>query len=221
MKTFLPILLLAACSAPRTATGLTQGHHPVAVQDVSSMTSTPANAGDGGVKLSFDEAMTIWLVVNGECHSIYFSGPDRSSRFVLVSGPPGMSSLKTIIVMSYAVKGNRLDIDGMSQISLEDPVGQPSTWSCRTTLRVGPGRTLGGANIYDSKKACLAALSTAIPLDDSFANSDSPKETSAKCRTIDEVPVVTDTVECKGGDDITGDPRAGCISKAFSEDTFW
>jgi len=221
VKHLLALLLLTACAVPRAAPNQVQNQAAEAIPETGSSAATiSADAGDGGNAdqssdwMTFRETTHLWGVVNGTCHRITFSPDKDREKLGEIFGDvnPG-------IWTNYTHDTDKLELNGIffSRPRWESKSGIGEWWRafCRTVLRIGPGHTLGGANLYDSEEACLSALPTAIPLDDSS------KKTSERCLSIDDVPVVTDEIACTRSEVFwSNGPLRGCISVLYSDDPF-
>lgn len=160
--------------------------------------STSEGGSSGAASWTIEESGTkAWIVVQGSCVPLSFRPKDALCGDLLVRG----------VSIPYTREADELELG-------------PSAWRhqgggvvsrrCRTRLRIGPGRTLGGATLFDDEAACVAGRADAAPLDESA------EATAARCRG-EPVAVITDEVEC-GLDGryaiLAG--RPGCIGVAAS-----
>jgi hypothetical protein len=201
MRTALVLLALAACPVPRAADGgppaSASAHEGVAAGSGNAEASTEGS-GSTEEHLPATATFTIegprtdaWVVAGGACMRLSFRPSDASSGAVLVRG----------VRIDYARRADELELGPASRSDGDGLVSRP----CRTRLRIGPGRTLGGATLFDDEAACTAGRATAAPLDDSA------EATAARCRG-EPVAVTTDEVECGvGGRHAVVAGRPGCI----------
>jgi len=139
----------------------------------------------------------VWVVAGGTCTRLTFI-PDAAGG--------GGSVLIRGARVSYATAADRMELRGASSSTGAGVVARP----CRTELGVGPGATLGGADVFADEARCLAARATAAALDDS------PEATARRCRG-ERVPVTTDEVVCGAGGRysvVAGKP--GCVGVALA-----
>ncbi len=138
----------------------------------------------------------VWTVTTAGCTQLTFRPrPDQG-------GSISMAGVR----VTYESRGDWLELGPVSRSEGDGIVMR----SCYTEVRLGPGRTLGGAPLFDDEPACRAAVAGATILDDSA------ERVAAKCRgqTLD---VVTHEIKC-GRDDryavLAGKP--GCITAALA-----
>jgi len=150
-----------------------------------------------GEALAIEPPQTVvWVVAGGACTRLTFVPDAPGSGTVLIRGAR----------VSYATEADRMELRGASSSAGEGVVARP----CRTELGVGPGATLGGADVFAEEARCLAARATAAALDDS------PEATARRCRG-ERVPVTTDEVVCGAGGRysvVAGKP--GCVGVALA-----
>lgn len=135
--------------------------------------------------------ITVWAVIGKKCEKLTFHphAPTFGIAFML-----GHS-------IGYELRGNLLEL---KNILYFEGVGT-GTQYCRTEFRIGPGPTLGGANVYHSESECRRDLAGALPLDDSTAI------TALQCRGA-TLPVKTDEVQCGYGYRGATTGKQGCIT---------
>jgi hypothetical protein len=142
----------------------------------------------------------VWVVAGGGCLPLAFIPSAPTEGALLIYGQR----------MSYRTSGDEMALLGAWESDGYGLVARP----CRTTLRVGPGATLGGADVFADEASCLANKATALPLDDS------PDATMKRCRG-ESVAVTTDEVVCGENDrHLVLAGKEGCISvvlRALSE----
>lgn len=209
------LLLLVACSARLHGVGSVPARqHAAATASVRpSEPSGPDSAVrvDGGddaelssrTDFEIPDGMKAWVLVGTTCEYMVFhhsNSPVTGEVFIL-----GYH-------LTYERHADQLTLFGISydETLRWDVIAKRRVAQCMSKFHIGPDFiTLGGADVFLSDSACQAALTTAVPLDDSAA------VTVKECRNI-SVPVATDEVECVYGDRYALRWKHGCITELRS-----
>jgi hypothetical protein len=199
VRAALAIVALAGCPAPRTGGPPGGGHDPAPSSgpgagehpgdgstDTGGHGQPGGPAGEGstgdaspqppGSGFVLDGSRRdAWVVAAGSCVALRIRPHDASAGALLLRG----------VRIDYEQRAGTLVLGPASRSEGEGI----ATRTCHTTLRMGPGATLGGATVFDDEDACLAGRTSAAALDDS------PEAIAARC-TTDPLAVSTDEAAC-------------------------
>ena len=133
-----------------------------------------------------------WVVTRDGCTGLTIRASSETE---------GTLGLRGVQVM-YAHDADQLSLSQISRLQGDGIVIR----RCATRLRLGPGLTMGGAELFEDEEACKRSQDATTPLDDSRAT------VAAACDDPDAA-VSTDNVDCDATAQPAGPP--GCITAAL------
>lgn len=201
MRAALAIVLLAGCPAPPRDAVADPAPKPAPPDAGPTADAEPAahhEPPQPAPTFAIESPQTaVWVVAGGACTRLTFL-PDAS-------GSAGSLLIRGTRI-SYAIQGDQMVLDGASSSAGRGIVARP----CRTGARIGPGATLGGAEIFADEATCLAKKDTASVLDDSA------DAVAKRCRG-EPAAVTTDEVSCGvAGRHAVVAGKPGCIGVALA-----